>query len=72
MSFQQDDKRSASSGDAEKGIDIRMFQPCPCQDIVCLLKSLLLDDVEAIALPEFDDPNIDKDAAIAGILGEYR
>ncbi|KAG9225680.1 hypothetical protein CCMSSC00406_0007537 [Pleurotus cornucopiae] len=48
MSFQQDDKRSASSGDAEKGIDIH--------------------DVEAIALPEFDDPNIDKDAAIAGIL----
>jgi hypothetical protein len=25
--------------------------------------------LEAIVLPEFDDPNIDEDAAIAGILG---
>ncbi|KII91025.1 hypothetical protein PLICRDRAFT_28874 [Plicaturopsis crispa FD-325 SS-3] len=25
-------------------------------------------DVEALALPEFDDPNIDKEAAIAGVL----
>lgn len=28
-------------------------------------------DLEAIALPDFDDPNIDKEAAIAGILGTY-
>jgi hypothetical protein len=28
-------------------------------------------DLEAIALPDFDDPNIDKDAAIAGVLGTY-
>ncbi|KII90413.1 hypothetical protein PLICRDRAFT_173833 [Plicaturopsis crispa FD-325 SS-3] len=27
-----------------------------------------IGDVEALALPEFDDPNIDKEAAIAGIL----
>jgi len=26
------------------------------------------EELEAIALPEFDDPNIDKDAAIAGVL----
>ncbi|KAF9045786.1 OPT oligopeptide transporter [Hymenopellis radicata] len=25
-------------------------------------------DIEAVALPDFDDPNIDKDAAIAGVL----
>ena len=27
-------------------------------------------DVAALALPEFDDPNIDKDEAIAGVLGK--
>lgn len=28
-------------------------------------------DVAALALPEFDDPNIDKDEAIAGVLGNF-
>lgn len=28
-----------------------------------------LSDIEDIALPDFDDPNIDKPAAIAGVLG---
>jgi hypothetical protein len=26
-------------------------------------------EVEAITLPDFDDPNIDKDEALAGVLG---
>ena len=32
--------------------------------------STTLEELEAVALPEFDDPNIDKDEAIAGVLGE--
>ena len=32
--------------------------------------TVVSEELEAIALPEFDDPNIDKDAAIAGVLGE--
>jgi len=35
------------------------------------LTTNLTADLEAIALPDFDDPNIDKDAAIAGVLGTY-
>ena len=30
----------------------------------------MLEELEAVALPEFDDPNIDKDEAIVGVLGE--
>lgn len=32
--------------------------------------STMLEELEAVALPEFDDPNIDKDEAIVGVLGE--
>lgn len=27
--------------------------------------------VEAAAIPDFDDPNIDKDAAVQGALGKF-
>jgi hypothetical protein len=29
------------------------------------------EDALQIALPDFDDPNIDKEAAIQGVLGTY-
>ena len=29
-----------------------------------------LADVEAIVAPDFDDPNLDKDAALQGVLGK--
>jgi len=32
--------------------------------------STTLEELEAVVLPEFDDPNIDKEEAIAGVLGE--
>ena len=35
--------------------------------IICVTGKI--DALEALALPDFDDPNIDKNAAIAGLLG---
>lgn len=32
--------------------------------------SLTTEEIEAIAVPDFDDPNLDKDAAIQGVLGQ--
>lgn len=38
------------------------------QDLSESEKQVNLKELEAVALPEFDDPNIDKDEAIAGVL----
>lgn len=42
----------------------------PVDDNGSWTSSTTLEELEAVALPEFDDPNIDKDEAIAGVLGE--
>lgn len=62
----RDEKRSSSSSDAEKARadgTIYLFLR------VASTHGPLSDELVAEALPEFDDPNIDKDAALAGILG---
>lgn len=39
--------------------------------LLTLISYHFAEDAEAVAIPEFDDPNIDKEAAIAGVLGMF-
>ena len=74
MSFPQDSKHDAASlSEAEKqGQEHGMSQTFATSISHANTQTTnSTADLEAIALPDFDDPNIDKDAAIAGILGTY-
>lgn len=73
-SYIQDEHDHSSSPDkleqdAEKGgqIDLGELKGIVTFCTVALSISILAE-VEALALPYFDDPNIDRDAAITGIL----
>lgn len=38
--------------------------------VLTIWRNITTEELEALALPDFDDPNIDKDAALQGILGK--